>query len=242
LNGLEVILTHFGLHEISTPRDDATKYWVEACGLLDMPGFTLGRRNPCKRIWSRFVTPLHKSGIEPTSGLPRSLLDIQAWGDSPGAEHELLMWQPDKAEHIIQYHFWEAFRLGTLLLHRSLRAVNGAYRDANANSREYLVMGIFASVNALRNASKDPFRTPLRRGLLFPLWIAALNTEDNSESRSIASREFEAFVAERDFPVDRMAWAALLEVWTQRRSDPELSPFAVADEFINEMGVELHLY
>lgn len=184
---------HFDLNDNSKLGNKFTRYLVESCGLLDMPGSTLGWRNPCKRIWSRFVTPFQRKEIDPTTGLSRSLQDIIAWLDSPGAEHELLLWQPEKAEHVIQYHFWEAYRLGTLLLHRSLRAVHGAYSTTTANdtANEFLIMGVFASVHAVRNVRNDPFRMPLRRCLLFPLWIAVLNTEQGTEARNIASQEFE---------------------------------------------------
>lgn len=242
MNGLEAILTQLGLDEITKPRDEFTQYLVEACGLLDMPGFTLGRRNPCKRLWARYVAPFERTGIEPTTGLPRSLLDIQAWLDSPHAKHKLLLWKSEKAEYAIQYSYWEAFRLGLILLHLSLHAVNGDYVPGNGGETENLIIGILAFIAALRKDDGNLFKIPLRRCVLFPLFIAALNTEEGSELRSTSSQEFEAFVVERGFSVDHIAWSTLLEVWSQRRNDQKLAPYAVADRFVNSMGLELHLY
>lgn len=248
LPGLEAIIRQRNLHHPIMQRDSLTQFFVEGIGLLDLPGATLGRRNPCRHIWRRLITPLQRSGIEPTTGLPRSLLDIMAHMDIPEAEEELLSWTPsDRAEHVLQYPFWEAFRLTTMLMSRSLTSVKKSDSlprqehslDANTES---IVMRILSCIKALQSATEDPFHIPLRCCILWPLFTAALHTDAASPTRALFSQEYRTFLGLRNKPVDRTAWAVLLEVWTQRDSDPTLQPLKIAHDFASDMGVELHLY
>lgn len=229
-------------------HDNLNRYLVEGIGLLDLPVITLGRRNPCKHIWRRYVTPIKRQGIEPTTGLPRSFIDIMACLNSPEAEDMLLSWSPsDKAQHILQYQFWEAFRLAIILVCRDVSPkANTDCQDRETASlesdTESIIMRILSNIQALQNATDDPFHPPLRYCIIWPLFIAALHTDNQSATRPLLVKEFEAFVETRNKPIDRTALAILLEVWTQRESMPSLSPYELAYKFATEMEVELHFY
>jgi hypothetical protein len=246
LHGLEAILTQLDLHKPATPRNDLKQHLLEACALLDLPGFTIGRRNPSRQLWSRFVLPLRRTGIEPVTGLPRSLLDILSCIDSPGTRHALLSWTPAKADHVIQYHMWEVFRLAGLLLNGCLRlsSEDGIGSDVQDKSgeNENLTMRLYSNIQSLKNVPYDPFRNPLRRCILYPLWIAALLTDDGSVIRQLFFDEFKSFVSDRGYPVDHAAWSVLLEAWSIRRQEPGLSPLIVADNVASEKEIELHLF
>lgn len=249
MQGLEAIIIERGHDDPGQPRDELTQYLVEGVGLLDLPGLTIGRRNPSRHMWQRFITPTRRRGIEPTIGLPRSLIDLMAQMDLPEAESQLLLWTPsDEVEHVLQYHYWEACRLATILCSRALapstKPVTGepSERTKLPCDTESLVMRIFACIHSLRDAANDPFQTPLYLCTMWPMFIAALHTESGSTSRDLLAKEFEAFVAKRNLAVDRLGYAILLEVWTKRELNPALVPFEVAQTFAYDMQVEVHLY
>ena len=109
---------------------------------------------------------------------------------------------------------------------------------------ESLILGILSNIRSLKSApNRGLFRVPLHTCIIFPLWIAGLHTEAGSESRTLLRQEFESFIAERGNRVDHMTWDILLEVWSRREScSSSLSPMILADQFANEMEIELHLY
>lgn len=230
---------------------------MEGFGLLDLPGATIGRREPCRHIWSRLVAPLQAKGIEPVTGLPRSLVDIMARVDSDEAYNDLQAWTPqEKAEHVLQYPFWEAFRLMLLLVNQDLVLLQHSSDDnstaANQKSppptssgadTEYVVMRILSCIKALQTLDvDDPFRIPLQNCIIWPLFTAALHTEADSHARALVAHEFQAFVNRRNKLVDRTAWAVIGEVWARRAQHRALHPLEVAHEFATDIGVELHLY
>jgi hypothetical protein len=233
-------------------HDSLTVWVVEGAGLLDLPGATLGRRNPCRRIWSRLVAPLGRAGIEPVSGLPRSLLNVIALGDEEDVEQQLLSWTPDvEAEHSLQYPFWEAFRSTFLLICNDLRtlsqsAAQGVLRsrhETDAAKTDSLVMRILSCVRMLQGGTTDDrFRIPLHDCVLWPLFTAALHTNEGTLTRTLSMQEYGAFLDRRNKLVDRTAWSILQEVWARRDVDSTLRPLELANVFTYDMGIELHLY
>jgi hypothetical protein len=175
LQGLDAVLEQLGLLDITFPRDGLSRYIVETAGLLDLPGATIWTRFASRGLWTRFVTPVQSPGVEPTSGLPRSLLNLMADLYSLDIESRLLCWTPEPAEHVLQYHFWEAFRLSSLLNSRGLRHLASSqvaciYGDDEPSiaytpnsDTESLVMRILSCIDSLRNAADDPFPTPLAK-------------------------------------------------------------------------------
>ena len=256
LSGLETIITQRGLADHGKNHDSLTEFIVEGIGLLDLPGATLGRRRACQHIWSRLVTPLGARGIEPVTGLPRSLINIMARVDAPEASRDLIAWVPqERAEHVLQYPYWEAFRLMLLLINQDLIRLQQPSDSTTSFAEESpplmspdaktesLVMRILASVKALQNVEiEDPFRIPLQNCILWPLFTAALHTDAISPTRELLAHQFQAFVARRNKLVDRTAWTVLVEVWARRDADVKLHALQVANDFVFDMGVELHLY
>ncbi|KPI41935.1 uncharacterized protein AB675_5301 [Cyphellophora attinorum] len=242
LSGLETMITERG--PTAMQHDSLTVWVVEGAGLLDLPGATLGRRNPCRRIWSRLVAPLARGGIEPVSGLPRSLLDIIAkLGEGQNVKPQLLDWTPDvKAEHSLQYPFWEAFRLTILLAQHASREVSGSSDNVQSAETDSLVMRILSCVKMLRDTTDDSFQIPLRDCVLWPLFTAALHTDGGTSTRTLLTKEYQAFLDRRNKLVDRTAWSILQEVWARRDMNSTLHPLELANEFTYDMGIELHLY
>ncbi|RDW70504.1 uncharacterized protein DSM5745_08015 [Aspergillus mulundensis] len=242
-----------GYSDPMTPRDALTEFLIENIGLLDLPAMTIGRRTPCLEIWFRCVMPLGRTGIEPTSGLPRTLLDIYSNIGSPSAETQFTLWTPGKAEIIIQYQYWEAYRLAGIIVARSLFYIdtwqghtssNGcSNRLALDDDIESLICRILACAKALRTAKEeDPFQNPLYHCILAPLFMAALSAPASSACRDPAAEEFKNFVDERNHPVDQALWGIVLEVWDRQRERPQCVPLSLANEFAQEMEIELHLY
>ena len=109
LAGLAAMLDH----RILVDPDQRTSFMghiVEVIGLLDFPTVTIGAIDSRHRIWSRFVAPHGRNGIEPTSGLPRTLLDILSSIDLPNPSFEtaMLLWPGERGDSQAQYHLWDA--------------------------------------------------------------------------------------------------------------------------------------
>ncbi|KAK2072370.1 hypothetical protein P8C59_006727 [Phyllachora maydis] len=135
------------------PPDPHTAHLLEVLGVMDMPGFVVGRRTPCMGIWRRVrraalqATGRRRGGVETVSGLPRSMLDILAMaepdeegrkpedGDKDGAgddgdrsrafdvERALWLWPGEVGEHLLQQQLWDAWRYAAMLAAR--RRSNG---------------------------------------------------------------------------------------------------------------------
>lgn len=67
-------------------------YAVETLGVMDLPTFVIGRQPLSRGVWQRYrkCQPVsqqeRKGGIEPVSGVPRSLLDLFSRIEEPNIE------------------------------------------------------------------------------------------------------------------------------------------------------------
>lgn len=99
---------------------------VETLGFMDMPTFVIGRKPLSRGIWRRYrqCQLLHqqdrKGGIEPVSGLPRSLLDLFSRIEEPNIEIEFQLWPGEPGEYL-QCQLWEAYRLAGVLMAKRQR-------------------------------------------------------------------------------------------------------------------------
>lgn len=95
---------------------------VETLGVMDLPTFVIGRRPLTRGVWQRYrrCQPERKGGIEPVSGLPRSLLDLFSRVEEPDIEIDLQLW-PGEAGDYLQCQLWEAYRLAGVLMAKRLR-------------------------------------------------------------------------------------------------------------------------
>lgn len=234
LDGLEAILIQRGsMDPYNRPPPIANL--VEVVGLFDLPTVTIGRIHSKRKLWARFVTPSQTLGIEPTSGLPRSLLNIVSLLGSKDVEHSLLSWPGERGEDYAHHFLWEAFRYSAVLNNRALMTPRNNFLDTPV-----ILMKILASVEALWQMKRDPFKQPLRTTVLFPLFTAGLYVDEDSRDKEFVTECFQKLMAEENSRYS-LAWDILLETWG-RRTEHLYESLHIADRFAMEMGVELHLY
>lgn len=159
---------------------------------MDLPTFLLGRKTPSLGIWRRLresqaESPLGPTkGVEPVSGLPRSLLDIFSHADEPGAAWQFYSW-PGELGEFLQCQIWEAYRLAGILMSMRLYpdeyvpSVLTAHSQPRSSlpSREILINRILACVDAIKTDLNQSNKHELlvRNALIYPLFASALDIE-----------------------------------------------------------------
>ncbi|KAH8760569.1 hypothetical protein F5883DRAFT_619221 [Diaporthe sp. PMI_573] len=99
---------------------------VETLGVMDLPTFVIGRQPLSRGIWRRYrqCQPVcqqeRTGGVEPVSGLPRSLLDLFSRIEEPNIEIDFQLWPGETGEYL-QCQLWEAYRLAGVLMAKRLR-------------------------------------------------------------------------------------------------------------------------
>lgn len=164
---------------------------LEVMGVMDMPCLAVGRQTPPIGIWRRFCQPTGpRHGIEPVTGLPRSLLDLLAGIGFDTTEQCFWDW-PGEAGNFLQCYLWEAYRLaGILAIRQSERMRNpssgsppnlSTWRKPNSCPADssMLVSRVLANVDALRmgcqeRPNEDPF---IKNSILFPVVVAGLEAD-----------------------------------------------------------------
>lgn len=214
---------------------------VEVVGLLDFPTVTIGAIDSKHRIWSRFVAPHGRSGIEPTSGLPRTLLDLLSKIDRPevSIEMELLLWPSERGDSYAQHHFWEAWRCAGILNSRSLHRPRAEYPDTEA-----ILMKIFASIEALQNIPDNLFQQALKNSIAYPLFVSSLHARETSRDRAFVIQRWQCLLNERAFSGASAAFSILQQVW-QSLETGNLSTYEalrLADNIARLKSLEIHLY
>lgn len=135
---------------------------IEVLGLMDLPTFVIGRTTPVLGIWKYFRNSLNTAGqtpaegVEPVSGLPRSLIDIFARIDQPEAELDFWLWSGEIGEYL-QQQLWDAHRFAGMLRHRQLRSTREKGDEENWEppvfitlpGTEYLVNRILSALSAI---------------------------------------------------------------------------------------------
>ncbi|PSN69527.1 hypothetical protein BS50DRAFT_489322 [Corynespora cassiicola Philippines] len=111
------------LNGLRIERDMYTRHCLEVMGVMDLPNLVLGRHTQCMGFWKRLRKVQDRwshydmDGVEPISGIPRSLLDICARIDEPAADSRFWLWQGVIGE-FTQCHLWDAWRFAGMLDHR----------------------------------------------------------------------------------------------------------------------------
>lgn len=234
LDGLEAILVRRGSTDPFN-RPPPIANMVEVVGLFDLPTVTIGRIHSKRKLWARFVTPTETSGIEPASGLPRSLLNIVSLIGTRDVEHSLLSWPGEMGEDYAHHHLWEACRYSAILNNRALMTPQSDFLDTPV-----ILMKILACVEALWQMKRDPFKQRLRTTILYPLFTAGLYVADNSKDKEFVTECFQGLMNDGNSR-HSLAWDILVETWS-RRTEFIYQSLQVADRFAVEMNVELHLY
>jgi hypothetical protein len=236
LDGLAAILDHRCLID-PNKRTPLTSHLIEVIGLLDLPTFTVGSPSTTHRFWSCYVAPHYTGGIEPCSGLPRSLVNILAQLGSPGIEAQLFSWPGEIGDDYTHNHLWEAVRFAAVLHSRALLTHEHVFLDTDV-----LLFKILASIDALVSTKRKPFGQPVRHMILYPLFSVGLYTVEASSEREYVCRCFKDFVDDRRDTLSQTAQAVLLEVWARRGTRPRYASLRLANEFALQMKLELHLY
>jgi hypothetical protein len=257
LEGMHNILQSHGLSD--GPSDDGTStfrsHLLEVMGVMDLPCFSVGRQtksssrsrqSSCIGIWRRYcqsATP--RQGVEPVSGLPRTLLDIFAGIGIDATEQNFWDW-PGEPGSFLQCYLWEAHRLaGILSLRRHLRSVrnkenegcalparqvpNGCIADSTV-----LVTRILANLDALRLAcverpTEDTF---IKNAVLFPIFVAGLEVSVLTKDLDCQKAIRRCVLGSRQ---DEILLSLLEEMW--QRGDPDLN----VDDLARERGLEMGL-
>ncbi|KAJ5275165.1 hypothetical protein N7497_005778 [Penicillium chrysogenum] len=247
LEGMHNILQSHGLddlHRQSTPTHFRI-HLLEVMGVLDLACFSVGRQAPEIGIWRRYCQPAAlRFGIEPVSGLPRTLLDILAGIGAETTEQTLWDW-PGQPGSFLQCYLWEAHRLAGILIIRK-RANTSATPTSNNSISAWrqpakcpadtsvLVARILASLDALRLASverptEDVF---IKNAILFPMFVAGLEV-------SVLCRKPEWQQSIRKGLLGSHQCGILLslleELW--QKEDPNLSVHELARQRGLEMGL-----
>jgi hypothetical protein len=248
LRGLYFVLQSRNLLE-NTVRNPLTQHLLEVVGLLDLPHFTLNRMNKPLHIWDQLVAPYKSTGVEETSGLPYSLLNILADISLPDTEEKLVAWPGEVGQDLVQIHLWEAYRTTAILHSRMLRTKPGEWNLQNDTtstqrglSNPILLMKSFASVQAICDSKTEAFARPLASAVLYPLFIASICTQEETRERSIAKDLFQAFRKQWERLENQLEWEFVLEIWERSRRQAETSPLDLATRFAEELNIEVHLY
>ncbi|KAK5788771.1 hypothetical protein VI817_009729 [Penicillium citrinum] len=256
LEGMHNILQSHGLSD--TPPDATTSLFrhhlLEVMGVMDLPCFSVGRQinsSTMSRqgssigIWRRYCQPsIPRKGVEPVSGLPRSLLDLFAGIGIDTTEQSFWSWSGETGS-FMQCYLWEGHRLaGILSLRRHmwmLRKNVVACESLALNPQAVcsvdttaLVARILANLDALRLActerpEEDRF---IKNAILYPLFVAGLEVEVMCENRQWQKTIRNCFLGSRQ---DEILLDLLEEMWT--RADPDLNVDDLAREREMEMGL-----
>ncbi|KAJ5632453.1 hypothetical protein N7490_008792 [Penicillium lividum] len=248
LEGMHNILQSHGLaniHRTATQTPFRT-HLVEVMGIMDLPFFSVGRQTPCIGIWRRYcqlATP--REGVEPVSGLPRTLIDLFAGIHIDTTEQRFWDW-PGEAGSFLQCYLWEAYRLaGILTLRRHALAEERQSQDIRSFSAwrqpgacpadaSMLVTRILANLDALRLAclerpTEDAF---IKNAVLFPIVVAGLEVPLLCENPQWQLNIQECMLGCRQ---DDILLDMLKEMWQKR--DPTLSVDDLARARDLEMGL-----
>lgn len=216
---------------------------LEAVGLLDIPFFTLNRITPSLEIWKSYVQPHKHSGIEQTSGIPYSLMNLLANMDSTTIEQDLVQWPGELGDEFAQIHLWEAFRLAGILHSRCLADhQQDQTTPPRANvSTEILRMKVFASIQAIIGIGTFNFRLSLARAILYPLFIAGILAE-NAQEQQLTRVAFQYIMQKGQEGTEKIIMDIVAKVWKNGKDGNEASKLMIATEATAELNAEIHLY
>jgi hypothetical protein len=248
LRGLREVLDHRGLL-CSPQRPQLADHLLEVVGLLDIPHLTINRLSKPLDIWKTYVAPHRLSGIDQTSGLPFTLVNLFTELELPDAEKRLWDWPGETGDEFIQIHLWEAFRAAGILHSRALQSSatpddtdGDATRNTKRPREDILLMKIFASIQAVVDSGAFTFRQPLAEAMLYPLFIGSLFIRNNIQQRKLARVAFHYMMDNTESRANHVAWDIIIEVWERAKSRLGVNRLDLATEFAGELNVELYLY
>ncbi|RAK77916.1 Zn(II)2Cys6 transcription factor [Aspergillus fijiensis CBS 313.89] len=206
LRGMYSIIQLQGFRNLLSETSTFRTHLFEVMGVMDLPTFTIGRRNSCLGFWRNHCrerkdpTAINSEighDVEVVSGLPRSLLDIfSCIGTREANEEEFWNW-PGAQGTLLQCQLWEAYRSAGILAlrHRRLHRFDDmivsqpenpqetALRKRALPTTEVLVLRIFSNLDAIFRATKEPegAGTLLLNAVFYPLTVASLESHIMNE-------------------------------------------------------------
>ncbi|KAF4904493.1 hypothetical protein CGCVW01_v013030 [Colletotrichum viniferum] len=240
LKGLHTVLQQRKLLETTT-QSPLVGHLIEVIALLDVPHFTLNRSTESLKIWPAYFAQRHSTGVQETSGLPYSLLDLICSMDSSDAEETLRNWPGELCRELVQKHLWAA------ILHcRALRpATDNEDNSAEAGfGDELLEMKALAACQAVIDSKGDSFPgvPHLAAALMYPLFIVCLSSKQDTVSRSLSRDPFSEVVRKWGDHEIRLAWDIVIEVWQRSTMQPGVCGLKLAEDFVAELDIEMYLY
>ncbi|KAJ5734463.1 hypothetical protein N7493_003249 [Penicillium malachiteum] len=246
LEGMHSILQCHGLADRYRTATQTTfrTHLLEVMGVMDLQCFSVGRQTPCIGIWHRYCQPTFpREGVEPVSGLPRTLLDLFAGIGIDTTEQSFWDW-PGEVGSFLQCYLWEAHRLaGILTLRRHARSKEENSRNMRSVSNwrqpgacpadaAVLVARILANLDALRLACAERPKedTFIKNAVLFPVVVAGLEVSVICKNTQWQETIRKCTLGSRQ---DEILLDLLEEMW--QKNDPILS----VDNLARARGVEM---
>lgn len=239
------------LRNLHPDMDKYAHHCLEVMGFMDMPSFVLGRTTPCLGFWRRFRDAQRswdnamEDGIEPVSGLPRTLLDIFARFEEPGTEVQFWLW-PGETGEFMQVHLWDTWRFAGMLDHR--RRKGGVTEKPHEPptpiilpTTEQLLCRLLSSLDALRLGMERPeYRHLLvANGNFYPYVMASLEFQilrSRPAWKMSLDQIHDYFLSQDHTRNTQVLLEAIRESW--QRGDTSLDP----EEAMRIHGAEVALY
>lgn len=218
---------------------------------MDLPPFVAGRRSPPIHIWyhhcrgsSRtWLGPVSIGGIEPITGLPRSLIDLfSCIGFSPDQDIESGFWcWPGEEGSAAQLHLWEAYRFAGILAVRRNSHSGPGIGGNDRTSNEVVIGCIVGAIEALTRAAPDMDEDDeVFNAIRYPLVIAGSDIDvmrAHPEWRGMIEGTLRTLVEEDPYAQCKLTLDVLSEVWSLWEQGRHVG----VAELAFERGVELYL-
>ncbi|KAJ5173044.1 hypothetical protein N7492_005637 [Penicillium capsulatum] len=240
-----ILQSHGDPHGTATPSPFRI-HLLEVMGVMDLACFSVGRQTQCIGIWRRYCQPVcSRLGVEPVSGLPRTLLDLFAGIGFDTTEQSFWDW-PGETSSFMKFYLWEAHRLaGILCIRRHIQPNKlssgelpgfSAWRHPPTIPAEttVLVGRMLANLDALRLAfaerpDEDAF---IKNAVLFPIFVAGIQITVLCQHPEWQATLRRCALGSRQ---DDVVFDLLGDLW--KRNDPDLN----VDDLARSRGIEMGL-
>lgn len=247
LSGLYTMLQH---RRTTLNRTPIASDLVATIGFLDLPSHIVGRKTPVLNIWRDYCRG--KTGVEPASSMPYSLLDLFSLIAEPDAEWLFWSWSSDGLDSRnslatlnVTHMLWDAIRsagiIHTRTKYQHSRTQNVLYGNvhdgASAPPTKVLLERIMAQLAVLYQNAEDVPRTMVNL-LLFPTFTVGTQSPMLSSAHKDFLENFWAeFFGENDSenPHLRLPLRIMRETWKS-------SGVKTPDQLAQELNVEIGLF